>query len=505
MANNKKRLNIGVFYLPNREYTDKNTGVKVVRNEVMFRLGVDQKTATLLKNNLRFVKDENGKYPVIFVPEDKVDNFIGGQKQWAALMQLLEKAGYEFTIDDVKSLKDNVDSSINAQKYASSANTFSLTNNYIDDVIDALEKDMNDPTFVNLAKSIGSIGSFVQGDENEVIRKTKLSLNNVFLILSQWKHAGKQGLPTFVATQYQWATFFDRGISQNATPLVVMTPSDVKSKTLAKTLKDNGITYGQMRDNPRLGNAIHKLSRDTDYGQNINSKFFKAIYYDVSDTYDLTNSNKPFDPNSSLDTSFDTASTLASNSATTNDDNKAQDAASSSTKTNADEKLLNSLKEYARKNNNGKLLNELNGGDGLVSGLRYLISRQPGIDREHNITLKGQYIDMVLLLVLTKYGAAPSVRSNLHNSYRFAFRNGAKINRKLFKDVSAWFSNVVAAVDGVNESVSNETLEWVLNQFGLTINDYKRLPYDSNDADMIHDNVTESFKKIFNNIENVKI
>jgi hypothetical protein len=74
------------------------------------------------------------------------------------------------------------------------------------------------------------------------------------------------------------------------------------------------------------------------------------------------------------------------------------------------------------------------------------------------------------------------------------------LNKKTFHAIGSDFENIVGIINGVKESVSNNTLMWMLNVLGMSVEEYKAMPNTEEEADNMFNGVRESFIRTFNNL-----
>lgn len=320
------------------------------------------------------------------------------------------------------------------------------------------------------------------------------------MVLSQWINAGKSGQPTYLATKRQWSKFFNRDVVPGATPLYIVNPKDVVHRSLKQTMKDYGVTQAQYDSNAMVRKQIDTLMNDKDYGQYNNSKFgLNGIspYYDYSETvlqqgaqsnYDFDNMNA-----GNVDTEKDKA-----------EDEKRGDILAAATGTKAkksDADIIKNLEAYAVKTNNTDLINILkSGGNVITKAIEYLADNSKTILREVDANKKKLYKGVLVAFVLKRLQIDTDYSDRLLMNNMSQLRTYGGLNKAVFHAVGSDFENIITLINGVNESVSNSTLMWMLNAIGMSVEEYKALPNNEQEASEMLNNVRESFIKTFNNL-----
>jgi len=320
------------------------------------------------------------------------------------------------------------------------------------------------------------------------------------MVLSQWVNAGKGGQPTYLATKRQWSKFFNRDVVPGATPLYIVNPKDVVHRSLKQTMKDYGVTQAQYDSNAMIRKQIDTLMNDRDYGQYNNSNFgLNGIspYYDYSETvlqqgaqsnYDFDNMNT-----GNVDTEKDKA-----------EDEKRGDILAAATGVKAkksDADIIKNLEAYAVKNNNTDLINILkSGGNVIIKAVEYLADNSKTILREVDANKKKLYKGVLVAFVLKRLQIDTDYSDRLLMNNMSQLRTYGGLNKAVFHAVGSDFENIITLINGVNESVSNGTLMWMLNAIGMSVEEYKALPNNEQEASEMLNNVRESFIKTFNNL-----
>ena len=280
-----KLLKIGAAYAPNYKVT-LSDGTKKVEPYVLFFFDSDPRTADIVAGS-NVVKNlrTDGDSVVKAIKVDKYKDFIYGQKMLPRILAEFEKYGYLYDTSKLNSLEASVEQEIqNVLSNDASSKIYADNSSFIDDIIKAMEENLNDPKFLSYVNAVGSI----QYVGDDVLSKvTKLSYKNTCMVLSQWVNSGHVGQPTYLATKRQWSKFFNRDIIPGATPLYIVNPKDVTHRSLNQTMRDYGVSQAQYDSNPMIRKQIDTLTNDKEYGQYVNHEFGLnglSPYYDYSET-----------------------------------------------------------------------------------------------------------------------------------------------------------------------------------------------------------------------------
>lgn len=493
-----KLLKIGVEYVPNYNVTLAD-GTKKVEPCVMFYFDSDARTANLVAGSgvAKGLK-ANGDAVVKAIKVDKYKDFIYGKKMFPKILAEFEKYGYVYDVNQLNSLEASVEQEIqNVLNSDASSKIYADNSSFIDDIIKAMEENLNDPKFLSYVNAVGSI----QYVGDDVLSKvTKLSYKNTCMVLSQWVNAGKGGQPTYLATKRQWSKFFNRDVVPGATPLYIVNPKDVIHRSVKQTMKDYGVSQAQYDANPMIRKQIDTLTNDKDYGQYNNHAFgLNGIspYYDYSETVLQQGAQSNYDFDNMTAGNVDTEKDKA-------EDEKRGDilaAATGSNNRKSDADIIKALEEFAVKNNNTDLINILkSGGNIIVKAVNYLAENSKTILREVDQNKKKLYKGVLIAFVLKRLQIDTDYSDRLLMDNMSQIKTYGGLNKSIFHAIGSDFENIINIVYGINESVSDSTLMWMLNAIGMSVEEYKALPNTEQEAEIMMNDVRESFIKTFNNL-----
>ena len=493
-----KLLKIGAAYVPNQKIVLPD-GTQKIEPRVLFYFNSDDRTSNIVAGSgvAKGLKAE-GDSVVKAVKVDKYKDFIYGQNVFPKILSAFERCGYVYDTNQLNALEASVEQEIqNVLNSDASNKIYADNSSFIDDIIKAMEENLNDPKFLSYVNAVGSI----QYVGDDVLSKvTKLSYKNTCMVLSQWVNAGKQGQPTYLATKRQWSKFFNRDVVPGATPLYIVNPKDVTPRSVRQTMSDYGVTQAQYDSNPMIRKQIDTLTNDKDYGQYNNSSFgLNGIspYYDYSETVLQPGEQSNYDFDNMEVGNIDKDKDKA-------EDEKRGDILAAATGANdrkSEEDIIKSLQEYAVKNNNTDLINIIkNGNNVIIKSVEYLAENSKTILREVDQKKKNLYQGVLVALVLKRLKINPDYSDRLLTSNMSQLREYGGLNKKVFYAVGSDFENIISIINGINESVSNSTLMWMLNTLGMSVEEFKALPNSEEDAGEMLNNVKESFIKTFNNL-----
>lgn len=493
-----KLLKIGVAYMPNHKVVAPDGSVKI-EPRVLFYFDSDERTANIVAGSgvakgLKADKDSVTKS----VKADKYKDFLHGKNALPKILSAFEQCGYVYDTNQLSSLEASVEQEIqNSLTSDATKKIHADSSAFIDDIIKAMEENLNDPKFLAYVNAVGSI-QYVGDDV--LSNATKLSYPNTCMVLSQWVNAGKHGQPTYLATKRQWSKFFKRDVVPGATPLYIVNPKDVTRRSIKQTMADYGVSQAQFDANPMIQKQIDTLSNDKDYGIYNNKQFgLNGIspYYDYSETVlqQGEQSNYDFDAMQPDNMSQDKDNT---------EDAKKGDllaAATGAKNRRSEEEILKSLQEYAVKHNNADLINILKSGNNpIVKAVDYLAKNSKTILREVDQAKKNLFQGVLTALVLIRFKISPDYSDRLLSNNMHKLRQYGGLNKKIFYSVGSDFENIISIMNGISESVSENTFMWMLKTMGVSVEEFKALPNTEEEADAMTNNVRESFIKIFNNL-----
>ena len=81
-----------------------------------------------------------------------------------------------------------------------------------------------------------------------------------------------------------------------------------------------------------------------------------------------------------------------------------------------------------------------------------------------------------------------------------SIRGYGGLNKQAFYNVGSDFENIIYILNGINESVSENTFMWMLKTLGISVDEFKTMPNTEEEANEMMDGIKESFIKTFNKI-----
>ena len=517
-----KILKFGVSYIPNREVFDKKLNQKVTEDVVVLSLYLDDKSApavlpylqNILPNRVHLSKSSPNTINIT-VPEDKFSIFANpsGKLMGKVLSIIEQNTGYVADANSLSSLQSRLNLAKDEIKNADSNAVATVTNQYIKDLVNGMVKDYNDPRFQQIMNSIHvfSNGGFcsqgnVYNDSDVLFKETKLTVENILRILAQWTKAGRNGIPTYLATANQWDRYFGGKVRQDALKLYIMRPNEgvagVSKKTVARQLN---IDPSYAHASGAKGKAIGSLARGggMDNWRQKATKFAPVCYYDVSDVDNVDPNSLTGDTSNYYDPNTVTTDTVDADAAT---DNNTKDASKDivSNNPNMTEDILRKklLKLSADTKRDGIRLAIQR--DGTIGGLTYLISNSKEILRDHDVSRKQATVEQVLFIILRHYRIPEleNVMIDLWKKYiSKLIRSDHTVNEQLIVELWSFAYNIISVLDGIKESGGcSLSLADVIQYLGLTVDDFKRLPKTKEEALLNRQEVRENFIKTFNNL-----
>ena len=490
-------LKIGVDYIPNYKVINPD-GTKGYEPRMIIYFDSDKITAqqVFAELNPKKYAIENGTISRS-VSADKFNEFIHS-KFFQKVLNVFAKYNYAYDLNNLQALEASAQQEVdNVLTNDVHKKIYSDTSSFIDGIIKAMEENMNDPNFMNYVNAAGSI----QRVGDDVLSQiTKLSYKNCVMVLSQWVNAGNSGAPTILATKRQWSLFFNRDVNPDATPLYAVAPKDVTHRTVKQTMADFGISQADYDANPMVQKQIDTLTNDKDFGQYINTKFgLVRPYYDYSQTTLQPGAQENYDFGSILSRNFDKDKDKEEDSKR----GEVLDAAVGDNKIDMDA-VLSNIGKYASKNNDN-VLSDLVAKKNMTKIVEYFASISESINREVDESKKRNYRNILTALLLKRLRVNVDLSDRLLNNvmnkivpfYDRSSGRKVKLTKKVFYAIASDFQNVVSIFFGMNESVSNNTIMWMLDQLNISVDEFRNMPYDDNDAENMVNGVMESFNKIY--------
>lgn len=486
-----KLLNIGATYMPNYSTTSSD-GTKRTLPCVMFFFDSDESTSKMVAalSGLKGLRVNGGAVTKV-VKLDDYKKFIYGQGAFQKILSEFEKYGYVYDTNNLSNLEQIVEKEIqDVLTDDASSKIYTDNASFIDDIIKAMEENMNDPRFMSYVNAVGSI-QYV-GDDT-LSKVTKLSTKNTIMVLSQWVNAGNQGQPTFLATRRQWQVFFHREVMPNATPLYAVAPKDTEKRSIRQTMSDYGISQQKYDSDAMVRKQVDTLTNDKDYGQYNNTSFgLNNPYYDYSQTTLIQGHQEVYD--------FDGVSNVDKDKSADDDKSRGdilKNAISGETPVDV-KTVLSNITEYAIKTNNQELQTAAN--KGLRAAVEYMADNSKTILRENDQNKIKLYKNLIIALVLKRLRQNGDYSDKLIMNSMGQLRSYGGFNKKAFYAVSSDFENIIFVCKGITEGASPDTLSWVMDALGISPDEFRAMPRDEQEADEAISNVRESFIRTFNNI-----
>ena len=471
----------------NRKVPD-GSGSTVIDKTVVFKFWSDEITSDRVHTAFPKMKKYSGDARALYVelPMKIAQQFIGG-KFWGNLMKMYEESGYVLneTLDEVRSKLEFADrQTITDDDKRKAVNDL---NKYIDDIINGLETDYNDPRFKSLMSNITIMAG---GDAFEQLEKVRPSVKNVILMLTQWRNAGRSGHPTFVTTKGIWERIFQREVLPSAVKLLVSRPSNTTRQSMSDAMQQLGITNRDDLRNAGVRFTVDKFAGDRNFGMlganNPGSEFHPIIYYDVSDTRLLSYANgDPF-----ID--LNGASNIDNNGAQEpdsafrqSDDQNAEAQVEIENNTENEKTVYDGIVRYANRSNDNVIKNMIKNKSDLFSLLRALVNEESNIDLKKDGREKEMLINTVLFALCRYYGIFDDKIGTLYNNgVRFIGKEG-KVDRKKFYGVMPNVYNIIDKIGNVNVTE------------GMSLVDISKMLFEDKGGLAF---VSEEFKDILNRI-----
>ena len=504
-----KLVKMSVGYFPNKVLTNKKTGEKQQINMVLLVLHLDKDVAPLAINEIsnfmgnRAQLNKDGASINILVPEDKVEIFIRGSLFQKIETVLEQKCDYVFSSNVIDDVLQRIQTAKDEYLGADKDSIDTITNKYIEDLVNGIEKDFNDPRFKEIMNSIHTLASFYgsnDSDEEDVIlRETKLSIDNVLRVLSQWHAAGRTGIPTFLATANQWAVYFEGTVRNDALKLYIVRPDKVQGTTTSHVASQLNVNPNIAFNKGAAARGINMIARGGGMNKwrGAQTDYAMTVYYDISDVDNVDMSL----------ISGKTSNVYSANSKDNNIDTNNGDIVDSSnndvidSENPVEDTIRKKLIKYATDNNIEGIKLGIQR-DGVYGGLRYMVKNLKGIFRDRDAINKRDRIGQVMFIIIKHYGICQDWTNELYRRYVQVLRTkDGKPNKKLIYEIWAYAFDIISKLDGVNESVGgNLTLSDVIQYLGFTIDDYKNMPNSSNEGNEMIGEARETFIKIFNSL-----
>ena len=221
-------------------------------------------------------------------------------------------------------------------------------------------------------------------------------------------------------------------------------------------------------------------------------------YYDISQTTLQSGAEENYDFDAMLGKNFDTDKSKE-------EDEKRGEVLNSATSSKIDiAAVLNNVAQYAAKNNDQALADLATKKD-VTKIVEYLAEKSATINREVDEKKKRNYRDILIALALKRLRVNVNYSDkllkkavdNLNPWYNRLSGTTMKLTRKAFHAIGSDFEDMIGIFFGINESVSDNTILWMLNQLGMSVEEYKNMPYDDEDSENQLNDVRESFVNVY--------
>ena len=504
-----KLLTIGAEYSPNFKLGVDQDGNAVMKPCVLFFFNCDDRTANLVKGSgeVRNVYVKNGSL-VKPVPVDGYQKFIHGAKLFPSILAAIKKyGGYEYDTSNLDALEAQVEKVIDDVTKSEMSSRLQVDRGaYIDDILEALEKNINDPNFMAYLNAIGAIRKF---DDNDFEKVVSFSALNNAMILTQWLKSGHSGAPRFLATKVQWLNF-NREPATNATPMYAMAPSGTEHGSKQNAMQMFGIDSQTYKNNPMARHLVKKGMYDKNFGDANNNVgggyMLKGPYYDISETVLIQGAQENYDFSnaSSISSNINTATTTGDD-ATRFDSVRAKDETHnkydvktllSNVETFANKQSIPELESMARSGNIGKVVDYLVENSDTISRLRGKGYSGYNTKLKNEKEKRDLYAALTKALIYLRFGLDSSVAQKIIGENMRHLRNKAGgFNKNAFNVIMSDFQNVYFIMAGINESAEDNLFIWGLNALGVSVGEYKNMPDTEEQAIAELEGIKESFKR----------
>ena len=503
-ANN---LTIGTQYKPTNVVKDAATGKQTYLPVVLFYFNCDPQTANMVvASGVSKGLKVNGNSVIKKVKADKFEDFIMKSDVFQKIIGEFEKYGYVYDLNNrdalVQEVQQNIDNYVQSgmQKQINAD-----VSTFLDKLIDMMEQNMNDPNFQAFLSAV-NIKQFMSA--NDIDRLTDLTIDNKLMALTQWLNHGRQGSPKFIATakQYRLAGY---KVNPGATPMYIMGPKKgtVIGRSKKQVVSDMGIT--DLATNDKRQVDVDRLSHDKDYGHN-NVKQFQlwGPCYSIFDCTNIANSNledyidKNMADGFSIDTSATDTKTQAQAQAQVKSDILSkfqmdnQNIISDSTMCANAKKYADSIgdKKLAAVANNQSALEVI---DFLVNNNEVYLRKKQQRYAQHS----PQSLQLLKALAIKVLGLDATEADKTIAANARSLRQNGKVNKDLFYDVAAELENIYFILKGISEAkTANDMLMFVLDACDISVDEFKNMPEDEQEAEEMMNNIKENFIRTFNKL-----
>jgi hypothetical protein len=497
-------LTIGCRYDPANKVNNPD-GTSHNEPVVIFYFHCDAQTAQIIdgmgvSKGLR----AEGNSLVKKVKADKYKDFIYGNNVFPKIIGALEQYGYAYDMNSRDALAASVQQEID--NFANSGLQKKINNDvseFLDRLLDAMEKNLNDPNFMAYFKSIGNIRKCnLNGDE--IDKLVDFSIENKVLALTQWLNAGNQGSPYYIATKKQFK-LAGYDVNPDATPmyLVIPNPDELTKRSASQVINDLGITDYDTNDKRKID--VSKLENDINYGQN-NVRGFKLCpfpYYSINQCTESRQSNlkdyiAQHEHGDNIDTTVDKdAQTKMKSDIVAKIELENQNVISETA-------MCQNAKKYAENRGDKKLASIASRGS-AADVISFLAANAESYLRNKAQRYASHTDDtreLLEALALKKMGLDVDNADRRIIAKASQLRNyNGKINKGLFYSVASDLENIYYILNGLAESTTaNDMLKFVLDSCGISVEEFKNMPNTEQEAQEAVNNVRENFIRTFNKL-----
>jgi hypothetical protein len=496
-------LTIGVHYEPNYKIKD-NTGQERFEPIVYFYFNSDNKTANLVAGSgVSKGLSVDGDSLIKKVKASVYKDFINGANVFTRIIKEFEKYGYVYDMTNNQKLIASVEQEIDNKNKAGLQKQINTdVSSFIDQLIEMMEKNMNDPKFVQYLNSVGNITHAMPSDD--IDKLTDLEYSNKIMALTQWINHGRQGSPKFIATKKQFL-LAGYQVNPGATPMYIMGPKSgtVQSRSVKQAVSDYGITDLDTNDKRKID--VDRLTHDKDYGHN-NVKQFQlwGPCYSILDCSNMGNSNLAdyIDKMENADGFSDTDTMDKDAQAKMKSDILAKFEMDNQNVL-SDSSMCQNAKKYADSIGDKKLSSIANNGD-AYSVIKFLVENNETYlrsSKQRYAQYSTQTKNLLEALACKVLGVNVSQADSVIASNAGSLRKNGKANKSLFYNVAAELENIYYIMKGISEArTSSDMLMFVLNSCGISPEEFRNMPNTEEEAIETLNNVRENFVRTFNKL-----
>lgn len=512
-----KILTIGSNYNPALKVGVDANGKLIYQPVVTFYFNCDNRTANIVAGSgVDKGLEVNGDSLTRKVKVDDYKKFIYGKKAFPNILSALEKAGgYVYDINDLPNLEAQVEQTISNVVSSDLSSKLQIDRGaYIDDILKALEQNINDPNFMQYLNSIGAIRRLDPDDYEKIISFS--ALNNA-MILTQWLKSGHQGIPRFLATAVQWK-IFNREPIQGAKPIYAVRPTGTEKGSKSAAMRKFGIDQQTYDTNAMSRLLVNKGMNDINYGDannNVGGGFnVDGPYYDLSETQLIQGMQDNYDFNAIVNNNRITNI----NAAAKKEDDAARfdvlKPADGDTNKFDEKTLLANIADFAVKVGDADLERYASKGKDLSGCISYLVSQSETIKRLRGKNYSGWndsvkeagkkkiiYAELTKALIYMRFGIfMDSAKNIIANNMNIIKKKDGSFNKNMFNAVISDFQNIYFIMAGLAEDAGDNLFVWALNTLGVSVEEYKAMPKTEEEALAEFNNVKESFIRNFNKL-----